>query len=1131
MTIKNSLVDEKLIDDIDPLLEDVEIEEDLEDEDDEDLDTQTVARERFTFIDTSKLIKPETLINNKKLYIALTSKDFENYVFTNVSSNENYLNTGKIAYDIETNAEDPKSANAKIIGFSVSFSENTGIYIVRESLDFVLSDSEWDRIIRVFKVLMKKSKHIIVHNRKYENPYTINCMGYEIKNDVIEDTMIKCRILFTGEAAGLKPAAARLLGYADWDSELAMYTKAVKNIINTLLYLKAAKKLKAERFDDNIIYEQIFRDKTLTDTATIYANLAAGNYRETEFVISLMSVLQVLALNDLIETPLFGLLIDRINEIVELGGLETDVIPYSMIPMKIISKYGALDAIATYELNTYCDSKFDERSQSIRDVLHSISGDNSYDYFDFRKGYEGVKAQFDAGINLEMSGAHWDDDVASKEYVWLNRKAIDSWFNLFDNQKFASYIKEKNKLDLYNKIIVDAAEELNNIPEEEDYTKVVKFVPLSRAAEKLHNFFSSKGTNYLQKVQVKFLDIIVDNGDTGTALSVRFNRLYETYKEELEPLFEPEFEEMFNRLVSRDSITVYSDLKKIFNPAKSTKEHFALINTVLNSEDLRFAELYVACVKESGSNRYWENPVFITPKTQATIKLFAFIDAVKKHNGEESVKAEPKFLPARKVFKTFKEYVSKIDLSEDLRFAELYNTEMTKEITAMRDDIMIKMHQKFKYLGVEIEDESTWTPEYAWLVNFRSYKKSVKMITSSIIGSVGRKSVTVVDKNAISDLLPKRIRKYNDVGTFNPETEDMLLSVDFGICTAETGRWRSGIHTIPAGSTIKNIYTSRYTGGIICSPDYSQMEVRALAAIARETTMLEAFMNNEDIHKKTAMAVYQKRKEDITSAERGFSKAVTFAILYGSSVKSVAEDIMGGDVQRAQELFDKYYLGYPKLKTWIDTMHKLWDMTGYVTLMSNRLIMIPKPDKHDEKYNGKRAKGFRCSQNYPIQGFSNDIAGVVLFKIIEYVKENNFLSKAFSFVHDALYFDIHPLELFEMIEVIAKTMNEYPMQEYQVPATADIVLGISMGQELKATEITHSSNTVGSMVLSGPEEDFNLLIENWKKVYKSVEWVDEEEPKPVYVPKEDLFTPKKNISYLTGTHRLEVTRKVNIVIS
>lgn len=139
-------------------------------------------------------------------------------------------------------------------------------------------------------------------------------------------------------------------------------------------------------------------------------------------------------------------------------------------------------------------------------------------------------------------------------------------------------------------------------------------------------------------------------------------------------------------------------------------------------------------------------------------------------------------------------------------------------------------------------------------------------------------------------------------------------------------------------------------------------------------------------------------------------------------------------------------------------------------------------------------------------------------------------SRAFSYVHDALYFDIHPHEIFDMYEVILREMDEYPVQEFGMPVKADMVLGYSMGQEMSVEEYCRLSENSGYFVFKGFEDDFNDMTRDWDEVYTSVEIEDVEESKGVYVPRSELFVPKRAIPRHAGQVRQMVTKKVTIVV-
>jgi hypothetical protein len=814
-----------------------------------------------------------------------------------------------------------------------------------------------------------------------------------------------------------------VLGYSDWDAELGMYTKAVKGAIKHVYYLSNAKRLSSNRISDNLIYEDIFKYKSITEPSEAYQNLVTGKYEMTEFAVDMMSIFQILSINNIMTPEILKLLVDRVNEIVDNGGLDTQVIPYSMIPKQVIAKYGAIDAVATYELNEYCDAQFVEKSENLRKILHGITKDDTYDSFDLRKGYEVVKAQFDAGINLEMAGARWDDDVANQEYEWYNSTAIDSWFNLLGNKKFYDGILNSNKSKFMKDLVISGL------------IDILEGVS-SSTASKIVNVLNSKGDYTIQKSQVKFNDILVESSNTATYLKVSHRKLYDQFPTEFDEELYDEYVSEFSKLVSRSNFNNYKDLKSYYNPSSSTEDHYSIVNEVLNTDELKYAMIYNSCVRQLSLERYWEseswkslldgpNKDYLQPSND----LFEYIQYVKDYNEERASNGE-KLLNQFEVFNKFKTLLSDVNFTADKVLADILEKSMSYKLESLSEPVMINMYDWFKVTGSDPDDESTWTDEFRWLYNFRVYKKCVKMITSYIEGSVGRKSVRVVDKNTVSDLLPRRLRAYYDEEIpYDPESEELLLSMEFGVCTAETGRWRSGIHTIPAGSTIKNIYRSRYKGGVISAPDYSQMEVRAIAAAAQEDAMLEAFRSGADIHLRTAAAVWKKRPEDIVPAERRFSKMVTFAVLYGADEKNIADNFMNGDRVASKELLDNFYAGYPKLKTWVDTMHELWKQTGYVALSSNRLIKIPLPDRNDPKYFYKYSKGLRQAQNYPIQGLGNDVSGVALYLAIDQIKKHGFKSKSFSYVHDALYFDVHPDELFDVSKYIDDVMNDYPLED------------------------------------------------------------------------------------------------------
>lgn len=168
-------------------------------------------------------------------------------------------------------------------------------------------------------------------------------------------------------------------------------------------------------------------------------------------------------------------------------------------------------------------------------------------------------------------------------------------------------------------------------------------------------------------------------------------------------------------------------------------------------------------------------------------------------------------------------------------------------------------------------------------------------------------------------------------------------------------------NTIPSGSDIKNIYTSRYKGGCIFAPDYSQMEIRCIAGASKCTPMLEAFKNGADIHMENACKIFRKPAEEILPAERRYAKMSSFMILYGGDYKNFAEEYLDGDLKLGKYIYDSFYEAYPEIKTWIDERHEQMRTTGKVTTPMDYYINVS-----PEKYGGSESKALRAAQNYPI---------------------------------------------------------------------------------------------------------------------------------------------------------------------
>lgn len=190
------------------------------------------------------------------------------------------------------------------------------------------------------------------------------------------------------------------------------------------------------------------------------------------------------------------------------------------------------------------------------------------------------------------------------------------------------------------------------------------------------------------------------------------------------------------------------------------------------------------------------------------------------------------------------------------------------------------------------------------------------------------------------------------------------FTLESGIVSHNTKRWKSFIHTIPWNSELREIHVSRFLKGILCHFDYSQMEVKILAKVSEDESLIKYLSKKgADIHRFVASKVWKKPMEEVTSAERRFAKTSVFAILYGKSIYAFATEIMNGDIQATEQLFEYIFTAFPGIKRYIDNKHKELLSSGEVRTMFGDTIIIPfDPSRASSVSSGKRQ-----AQNYPIQ--------------------------------------------------------------------------------------------------------------------------------------------------------------------
>lgn len=270
--------------------------------------------------------------------------------------------------------------------------------------------------------------------------------------------------------------------------------------------------------------------------------------------------------------------------------------------------------------------------------------------------------------------------------------------------------------------------------------------------------------------------------------------------------------------------------------------------------------------------------------------------------------------------------------------------------------------------------------------------------------------------------------------------EDGKIHTIFNQTLTRTGRLSSmepNLQNIPIkeelGRQIRKAFVP--SNDLLLSADYSQIELRVLAHISDSKELQEAFIHNEDIHKKVAADIYGVALQDVTKKMRSTAKAVIFGIVYGISGFGLGENL---NITRneAEEFIQKYYELYPGVKEYMDNIIIKARETGYVKTLFGRVRII------DEIKNNNfmvRQMGERMALNTPIQGTSADIMKMAMIKVANEFKKNNLNSKMILQVHDEIIVDVVESEK-ELVSKIVKDCMEN-VYALKVPLVAELNYG------------------------------------------------------------------------------------------
>ena len=255
---------------------------------------------------------------------------------------------------------------------------------------------------------------------------------------------------------------------------------------------------------------------------------------------------------------------------------------------------------------------------------------------------------------------------------------------------------------------------------------------------------------------------------------------------------------------------------------------------------------------------------------------------------------------------------------------------------------------------------------------------------------------------------------------------DGRIHTSFMQTVTATGRLSSNnpnLQNIPIrsenGKEIRKAFVARGEDFLLMSVDYSQIELRIIAALSNDPNMVEAFRSGHDIHTATAAKVFHISPEEVTRDKRSAAKAVNFGIIYGQSAFGLSQTLNISRTE-AKEIIDSYYAQYGTIKTYMDETVAKARENGYVETIMKRRRYLP-----DINSSNAIVRGFaeRNSINAPIQGSAADIIKMAMVAVYQEMKKTNLKSKMILQVHDELVFDVHIDEIEQMKSLVKNAME------------------------------------------------------------------------------------------------------------
>ena len=636
----------------------------------------------------------------------------------------------------------------------------------------------------------------------------------------------------------------------------------------------------------------------------------------------------------------------------------------------------------------------------------------------------------------------------------------DSVFKIFEELEFARMKENFKKLFVKH----DVVEEKNTIQEISEPKKDVQYDLFNMPGESLfkennrlktssdfQKFYQINSTELSKKLVFEKLKNqnlislnIEDDSENNQIKLLSFSwGNHKSYFTQI--INNSEKEKLSSILNNKNLIVIGYDLKSQFKKLNDfgisfdgicfdNKIAHYLVNPDLNHDFKTLCESYLNYTPNIDN----EDLKFLSmEKSDLNYQLYNFLISDLKKGGLEDLFKKIE-MPLLKVLSTMELNGIKLD-SEFLK--ELSNN-FHKELKELEKSIFKLSNQDFNLASPKQLGEVLFG-QMKIIENPKKTKSGQYSTSEEVLSKLAEEHV-IVEKVLEWRSLQKLLNTYVDALPKQVNTTTERIHAEFNQAVASTGRLSSNnpnLQNIPIrnqrGREVRKAFICENENYVMLSADYSQIELRVIAALSEDPNMISAFNKNLDIHSSTAAKVFDVKLEDVTKEQRSNAKTVNFGIIYGVSAFGLSNQT---SLTRSESklLIESYYDAYPKLKNYISNQINFARENGYVETVLGRKRYLRDINSRNAIVRGAAE---RNAVNAPVQGSAADIIKIAMIKIHEKFQESNFESKMLVQVHDELVFEVHKKELEQVKKIIKIEMEQ--AYSFSVPLKVDMDQGLN----------------------------------------------------------------------------------------